>query len=280
MAKEKQDTSQVSQASQSPKPQGSEKKKNGLMFGLLAFLTAVAVMAVVIGGAFYIVLHNNVNGLADKYGKSLKNVPVLSWMLPKSAKASTPADDLKNLTESELRSKYTELKNSNDTLTKQLADANKKITDLQKTNDNLSKSVSEIDKTKADYINKAKQLDTLKKQIDQLIAKGDTAGFKSYFDQVDPQDAQKIYAQIVQNQQVDAQTTNFAKIYSAMAPSSAAQILEQMGTSKMDLVVKILQNMSKNATSQVLAAMTPSFAATVSDKLSKAMISQKTAALN
>jgi flagellar motility protein MotE (MotC chaperone) len=45
--------------------------------------------------------------------------------------------------------------------------------------------------------------------------------------------------------------------------------MEQMGTTKMSLIVAIMKNLSKNTTGEILSNMTPSFAANVSEQLAK-----------
>jgi flagellar basal body-associated protein FliL len=52
-------------------------KSKGILFTLIAFFTAIFIVAVIFGGAFYIVMHNNINGMADRYRKNIQNIPVL-----------------------------------------------------------------------------------------------------------------------------------------------------------------------------------------------------------
>jgi flagellar motility protein MotE (MotC chaperone) len=269
--KKKQENSLKEKTDLSPKPQGSE-KNNKFKFYLFAFLTALAIIIVVVGGAFYIVLHNNIGGIADKYRGSIKNVPVISWMLPKLPNP----DDPKNLTDKEIRSKYTDMKDDRDEYKKQLDEANKKLSKLQKIKEQYDKLKTETDKSKADADAKQKQLDDYKKKIDEIVASGDKTGFKEYFSKVSPDVAKEVYSEIMKEQKTTEEAANFAKLYSAMEPDAAAKILEQMGKTKMDLIVNILKNMSSSSASNIIAEMSSSFAATLTEKLSDSYLGSKT----
>ncbi|MCX7922376.1 MAG: DUF615 domain-containing protein [Clostridia bacterium] len=260
---------------QSPKIQKNNNKKEGkgkLLYGVLAFLTAIVIMAIVFGGVFYIVVSNNVNGIGEKYRKDIQSIPVLKMALPK---VKDPDDD-KYLTESEVRNKYRSLRKDKSELTTQLEEAKKKAVELQKQIDELTKVKAENEKIKKDMEflkaqieNEKKQLAEDKKKIDELVAAGDKNGFKEYFEKVDKDTAQKLYAQIVQEQKISEEAKKFTQIYENMEPASAAGIFEQMGDTKLDLVIEIMKAMKKETSSQVLAEMTPDFAGKVTEKLSK-----------
>lgn len=285
MAKDKEtkknDKDDTAQTDESLKTQGSEdqgKKKKEILFGLVAFLTALVIMAGVMGGAFFVAVHNNINGLGERYRKDLQGIPVLKWALP----TVPDPEDPKYLTDTEIKKKYEELRQTKTDLTKKLEDANKKIQELQKYKDNESKLKAENEKVKSDMNTlkaqtdaQKKGLDDEKKQIEQMIATGDKAGFKAYFEQVSPDVAKQVYEQIMKEQKASDDAIKFAKIYESMDSSAAATVLEKLGTAKLDLVVDILKNMKKESTAAILAAMTPSYASKVTEALSKVYMSNQ-----
>ncbi|MDP4179483.1 MAG: DUF615 domain-containing protein [Bacillota bacterium] len=266
---------------ESPEPQGSDNqsKKKGIIFGLFALLTALLIMSAVIGGAFFIAIKNNVNGIADKYRKEIQGLPVFSLALPKAKEV----DDPNLLTPEDLKKKYVEIKKTKDDLTKQLEGANEKIGELQKIKDQQDKVKAESDKIKKDsdaqklqseeikqqVEAEKKLLEDYKKNVDELVAKGDKAGFKAYYEKLNPDVAQKIYSEIITEQKADSDTKKFAALYETMDASAVAAIFEQLGTAKMDLIVKILRYMKNESSAEVLAAMKADFAAKVSEKLSQ-----------
>lgn len=270
MAKKNKDVSQTAQTGKSPQPQGSDKSKNGALLGILAFLAAVIVIVVVFGVAFYYVIHNDKNGLAERFRPQIQQYPLIKWMLPE---VSDPGDP-KYLTPEEIKARYLDLRKNKDLLTKALDEANKQIKDLQKLADELDKAKADDTKVTKDISDKEallaaseKKLYDEKQKIDTLIANGDTAGFKSYFETVDNIAAQKIYSDIIKQQKVSDDIKKSALLYESMDPAAAAKIFEQMGNPKIDIVVNTIKNMKKEISAQVLAAMDPTFAAKIAEKL-------------
>ncbi|KNY28379.1 hypothetical protein [Pseudobacteroides cellulosolvens] len=271
----------LNQESQSPKPQGSveESSKKGFLFGLLALLTALVIIIAVIGGALFIVIKNNVGGAADKYRKEIQGIPILNLALAKAKEE----DDPDKLTPEDLKKKYLELKKTKEEQIEKLENANKKIAELQNSNGQIDKLKAEVEKYKKDSETAKKQYEEYKKQmeaekskqeeykkkIDEIVAKGDKTAFKEYYEQLNPEVSQKIYAEIITEKKVDTEIKKFATLYETMDPSAAAAIFEKLGTGKIDLVVDILRYMKKESSAEVLASMKTDFSAVVSEKLSK-----------
>jgi len=79
---------------------------------------------VFVGGVFFIVIKNNVNGLAEKYRNNLKNIPVLRMALPPPPADYDPLDP-KNLKLDELIEKYNQFRKENGELAKKLEETEK-----------------------------------------------------------------------------------------------------------------------------------------------------------
>jgi flagellar motility protein MotE (MotC chaperone) len=255
---------------ENPKSQNNAPKGKGVLFTLLTFMTVIVIIAAVFGGVFYFIIHNNVNGLADRYRSSIQNIPLAKLALPKVADPLDP----KYMTAAEIKKKYAEFKNENQALKKQLADANAKLNEFQGYKDDYEGLKSDTDKALEDIksresaVNeKETQLKELKQKIDELIAKGDKDSFKTYYESLDPENAKLLYSQVVKEQQSDENIKKFAQVYAAMDAAAAAQIFEQLGNSKIDMTAETLKAMSKENSSAILASMTPAFAAKVTEKL-------------
>ena len=255
---------------ESPKSQSDAKKDRGIVFSVITIFSVILVIALIFVGTFYIVIHNNVNGLAERYRKSIQNIPLAKLALPV---APDPLDP-RYMTNSEIKDKYTEFRKANADLRKQLDESAKKLQDLQKYKDEYDAFKAENEKAALDSKTKEAelnarqtQLDELKAKIDALIASGDKEGLKQYFETLDPATAKQVYAEVVKQQQVDANTKKFAQVYAAMDASAATQIFEKLGNSQMDIIAQTLKAMSKENSSAILAAMTPDFAAKVTQKL-------------
>lgn len=250
------------------KPQKSAKKK--IRSGILTALLVIVVITIVFGSVFYFMIRNNVGGLAERYRPAIQNIPLVRLALP----AAHDSDDPKYMTEDEIKNKYIEFKNENEALKKQLADANTRLNEYLAFRDDYDQLVLDTEK-KANDANakeaaireKELQLNELKGKIDELIANGDKESFKAYFEELDPENAKLIYAEIVKEQQVDENIKKFAQVYEVMDAAAAAAIFEQLGNAELDMTADTLKVMKKENSSAILESMTPEFAAKVTEKL-------------
>lgn len=86
--------------------------------------------------------------------------------------------------------------------------------------------------------------------------------YQKYYEMMDPATAEYLYKQVVEQVAIDAQLADYAKAYSAMEPEQAASIFEEM-TDSLDLVAKILYQMSAEDRGNILGAMDAEVAARV-----------------
>ncbi|NTV90595.1 MAG: DUF615 domain-containing protein [Clostridiales bacterium] len=249
----------------------------GIIGMVATLLIVVIILSAVFGGAFYLIIHNNVNGLAERYRTSIQNIPIARLALPV---APDPLDP-KYLTADQIKEKYVEFRQANAELQKQLDDAIAAQKELQKYKDDYDKMVAEYDaKNKAletrtgELDTREAQLNELKASVDELIASGDKEGLAKYFETVNSTTAAAIYEKVKIQQVADENTKKFAQIYAAMDASTAASIFEAMGAGKMELIATTLKAMNKDNSSQIIAAMTPAFAATVTSEIDKLYKSQ------
>lgn len=86
--------------------------------------------------------------------------------------------------------------------------------------------------------------------------------YQKYYELMDPATAEYLYKQVVEQVAIDAQLADYAKAYSAMEPEQAASIFEEM-TDSLDLVAKILYQMSAEDRGNILGVMDAEVAARV-----------------
>lgn len=256
------------------KPEQKELKqnKNGdTKYTIIGIFTAIGIILLAFAITFTIVLKTNTAGLVDKYRTSIQGIPVLKYALPKAVDPEDP----KNLTLSELEAKYNALrKEKQDSLSKE-KDLNNQIAALTKYKADEEKRTSDAAAQVAEATNLKKQaddanakLETDKKTFDTVVANADKQGFKAFYEQVNKDIAQKIYADIITAQKISDDTKKYVQIYEQMDAKAAAKIFEQLGKTDMNLVVDILKNMSKDKVSKILPDMSTDFAAKVSQSLS------------
>ena len=195
----------------------------------------------------------------------LKDVPYINKILP-----SAGEDEQEPVADSE----NTEYPYST------LDDAVARIKELELELQNEKKSSEDKDAQIADLQQQAAQLDEYKaneaafeaekQKFDEEVVFADQAPdiseYQSYYESIEPENAEAIYKQVLEQQQSDAQMDDYVKMYSSMKPKQAAAIFDTM-TDDLKLVAKILQHMSATASSDILGAMNSDTAA----KLTKLM---------
>ncbi len=249
-----------------------EKKKTSALFYIVSIITALLLVVLIIGGALFLAVKFNVNGVADSMGETIRGIPVLKWSLPEKPEP----DDEKNMTEEQVRKKYNEIKTQKEELEKRAEDLTKQL-DNSKNQVTAKDSNSTLLQQQKDALENEKnklqsQKDSLQKDYDklsQVIAAGDTTEYKNYFKKINPQKAQELYESIMKEEKASADVKKYCAIYEKMDASAVAGIMEQMGSSKMALIIDTMKNLKKDTAGAILAEMKPAFAAKVSEQLAK-----------
>lgn len=86
--------------------------------------------------------------------------------------------------------------------------------------------------------------------------------YKTYYESIDPENAEILYKQVVEQQQEDEEIADYVKAYSQMKPKQAAAIFDTM-TDDLKLVAKILSEMKADARGDILGNMNTDTAAKV-----------------
>ena len=82
----------------------------------------------------------------------------------------------------------------------------------------------------------------------------DIEQYKAYYEEIDPDNAEYLYKQVVQQIETDKIMDEYVKAYTEMKPKQAAAIFNEM-TDNLELVAKILGNMEPNARAKILGQM-------------------------
>lgn len=193
----------------------------------------------------------------------LKDVPVVNKILPEVSEEMNPG-------QSDYGKKYTTM-----------AQALERIEELE----SILSSQNNNTNVNADYISQLEQeISTLKVyrdnqeafeqrvlEFDEEVVFGDNAPkieeYIKYYEGINPENAEQIYAQVVEQYQYDARVKAQADTYSKMEPADAAEILSEMTAGDLDLVAGILGGMSSSKSSLILAEMDPERAAQITKKM-------------
>lgn len=190
----------------------------------------------------------------------LKDVPVINAILP----------DVEDENEFDNDAKYTSL-----------AQALERIEQLE----GMLASNNSNTQANADYIAKLEQevanlqvyknnQDAFEKRVlefDENVVFAEEAPdieqYIQYYEQIQPDNAAKIYAECVEKYQYDARIKSQAETYGKMEAANAAAILQEMTEGDLDLVAGILSSMGPAKSSAILAQMEVETAAQITKKM-------------
>ncbi len=143
------------------------------------------------------------------------------------------------------------------------------IEDMKAADADKDAKITEADeaaKELAEYKSKETAFEEEKEKFYEEVVFSDNAPdintYKSYYESIEPENAEAIYKQVVLQLQEDEEIEDYVKAYSSMKPKNAAAIFDSM-TDDLDLVCQILSAMDASSRSDILAAMDESNAAIV-----------------
>ena len=186
----------------------------------------------------------------------LKDVPVINKILPKVDGEELVQDE--NYPYATLSEAIAKIK-----------DLEKQLKDAKESNGTDSDKISELEAEVArlkQFEDEQTQFLQEKEQFYEEVVYADNAPdieeYKKYYESIDPENAENLYKQVVQDIQYESDVEEYAKAYSAMKPAQAAGILEAM-TDDLELAAKILNAMKSDARGAILGAMKSDVAAQI-----------------
>lgn len=234
---------------------GEKKKNSGLITTIV--IAAILLFWIILFG---VLIRVDVGGIGSALRPSLKNVPVLNWLLPPVTDEQLSWEEnypYKDITEAVNRIKELELEvdaltTERDSLAKQVADLTAEVERLKVFEDNQQAFEERV------------------KTFDKNVVFNDKAPdieeYKKYYEEINPTTAEEIYRLVLEQLQYDEAVQEKAKILIAMKPSKAAAALEEM-TADMDFVAKVLLCMKPSESSAILDKMDQLFVAKVFRKM-------------
>lgn len=192
----------------------------------------------------------------------LKDVPVVNQILPEGGE-----DGLVPETEVDTQYMYDSLDDAVaeiKRLEKEVETAQEKIAKQKSTIKDLKAQVADLSKYKEQQAAFEKE----KEKYYEEVVFGDKAPdineYKTYYESIEPDNAEVLYKQVVEQTQASQEIEDYVKKYSSMKPKAAAGIFDEM-TDNLKLVANILESMSSASAGDILAQMTPATAAKVTE---------------
>ena len=188
----------------------------------------------------------------------LENVPVVNKILPAEKMAQpmggSTADEYYGYTD--LRDAVEQIKR----LELELENAQSGNAEVQ---DRIAELEAEIERLRTFEDNQVAFENIKNEFYDEVIYSDKGPGaeaFLKYYESMDPATAEKLYKQVVAQQQVDSQIQDYVNAYSEMKPQQAAAIFEAM-QDDLDLAAKILGAMEAETRGNIFGALDAEVAA-------------------
>ena len=146
----------------------------------------------------------------------------------------------------------------------QLDEANSSLTTDSETIDSLKSQVDEL----STYKEAEAEFEAEKEKFYEEVVFSDQAPdiseYKTYYESIEPENAEVLYKQVVEQLQASQEISDYATTYSAMKPKEAAAIFDTM-TDNLSLVADILQAMDAESRANILGKMSADTAAKVTE---------------
>lgn len=244
-----------------------EAKKNGTTDefeeesgGGKAAVVFVTLMIIVIWIAILAVLiHFDVGGFGSTVMQPiLKDVPYVNKILPKTEEEETK-------TKKDSKYPYKTV----DEAVAYIKELEKELADAKESNSENDAYVADLEAQAAqwkEYKENEQKFEEEKAKFYKEVVFSDQAPdineYKKYYESIDPQNAENLYKQVVEQQEKDDDMSDYVKAYSQMKPKQAAAIFDTM-TDNLELVAKILSAMKADARGDILGNMNTDTAAKV-----------------
>lgn len=185
----------------------------------------------------------------------LKDVPVVNKILP--------ADSVITTDDEGAYGGYTSLRDAVDYIRELELELERAQSVSNTDYEEISALRAEIDRLKT-FENAQIEFERIKTEFYEEVVYSDKGPgieeYQKYYEMMDPATAEYLYKQVVEQVAFDAQLADYAKAYSEMEPAQAASIFEEM-TDSLDLVAKILYQMSAEDRGNILGVMDAEVAA-------------------
>lgn len=231
------------------------KKKHSILPTIIVLIIILFWLAI-----FAIFIKLNIAGLGTMLRPVLRNVPVINQVLPEMTEAEIAAENdypYTNLKEAIARIQELET---------QLAQQQDRTSEDQNT---IASLQTEIDRLKVFEDNQLAFEDRVQAFDENVVFAEEAPSieeYKSYYEQISPDNAAQIYEKVVKQLQYDEAIKEKAEIFRKMKPADAAQIMEEM-TADTEAVAKILSCMDSKYSSLILAQMDRTNAAKITKRM-------------
>jgi len=247
---------QEQEAAKAAKRDEKAAKKRGKKGGGLIALLIIALIVIALAAAIAL----NLFGFRDAIVNNvLVHIPIVNNLVD-------PVEVEADLTPEELEAKVSALEAEIARL-EQSADADaEEIERLRTVNTTYLKELDNL----RDIEKQQLQFKADRENFDRMVAENDKTAFRSFYETMNPVNAEQIYREIVGDATVTKQMRDYVATFTAMDETNAAKGLEQMSSSDPDLVVRILLTMDADSRGAIMNEMTAQTVANLGRRMAPA----------
>ena len=184
----------------------------------------------------------------------LKDVPVINMILPEEAAMSED--------EEESYGGYTSLREAVDYITELELELERAQSASNSDSEEMDQLRAEIERLQT-FEDAQVDFDRIRTEFyNEVVYAENGPGpeeYQKYYESMDPTTAEYLYKQVVQQIEEDKEAQEYAQTYVEMKPKEAADIFETM-TDDLDLVARILNQMSAQDRGKIMGVMDPEIA--------------------
>lgn len=260
-ARKKEEKKKKKQEKKAAKQDAGMAEEQETVGGKLIVAVATIVIIAIWMGILALLVRLDVGGFGSTVlHPILKDVPYVNKILPEvRADADDESADYPYSTLDEAIARIKEMEAELETALQSKKDGDARIEDLQ----------SQVRKLKKYRDNEA-AFEALKQEFYEEVVFGDDAPdiseYQKFYEGIDPDNAEVLYKEVIEQQEYDSKIDDYVKTYSAMKAKDAAAIFDTM-TDNMSLVKRILEKMSSENRANILAAMNQDNAAKLTEML-------------
>lgn len=222
--------------------------------GVSVFLVTIVIVAIWLA-ILCLLVKLDVGGFGSNVlAPVLKDVPVINKILPEEAVSQT---------EEESYGGYTSLREAVDYITELELELERAQSASNSDSEEMDQLRAEIERLQT-FEDAQIDFDRIRTEFYNEVVyaeKGPGAEeYQKYYESMDPTTAEYLYKQVVEQVQEDKEAKEYAQTYVDMKPKEAASIFETM-TDDLDLVARILSQMSSQDRGKIMGVMDPEIAA-------------------
>lgn len=234
-----------------------EEELDGESNGLVTFLATIVIVALWIA-VICIVVKMDVGGFGSTVlAPVLGNVPVVNKILPAGSVTQTTSPDSYG--------GYSSLPDAVDQIRSLELQLEQARNESAAKDERLTALLEEVNRLQ-EFYNMQVEFDRIRNEFYEEVVYAEKGPgpeeYQKYYETMNPTIAEHVYRQVVSDLQESAEIQDYASSFSSMDAASAAKIMEQM-PNDLKLCARILRVLSAEQRGQILAAMSPEFAAKV-----------------